>query len=112
MSRSSHGSSALAPGLSMTARISAREFAGRALQLMFLCATAALFAYWLASPNGQRPKGFGSTPNPNCESFGRGGTNCQSTSQADRATGNDTDSTRACQDFGRGGLICAATGKK
>ena len=113
MFRSSHvpGAPASAPSIHSSI-LPARESFRRVPKTIFIGATAALFAYWLASPNGQRPMGSGYAPASNCESVGRGGTLCKSASHDDRVMVKNPEPAPQCQSLGRGGLLCAETTKK
>ena len=113
MFRVSNDSGAPAPAFATTTRFSPTlGFARRAFKLIFICATAALLAFWLVSPSGRRTASWGNSSASNCESYGRGGTFCTYATAEVRAPVRSSDPAVECLSLGRGGLICPATAKK
>ena len=109
MPRPSQDFGASMAALATATRISpARQMLGRALKLLLLCATAALFAVWLAPPRGRPTAGRASS----CESLGRGGRLCPPGAAENRAPPMDVDESPRCVSLGRGGLYCPRTSWK
>jgi len=82
------------------------EFALTALQVVVLAVTVLLFVAWLTPSNSRRATIWGSAPESNCVSSGKGGAYCAGNSAIDDRSRRSIDSDEDCVSLGRGGLLC------
>ena len=85
---------------------SASEFALTALQVMFIAITVLLFVAWLTPSNSHRFTIWGSAPESNCVSLGKGGAYCAGNSAIDDRSNRPVGADEDCVSLGRGGLLC------
>jgi hypothetical protein len=82
------------------------EFALTALQVMFIAIAVLFFVAWLTPSNTHRFTIWGSAPESNCVSMGKGGVYCAGGSAIDDPSSRPVDSDEDCVSLGRGGLVC------